>query len=124
MVNSAPDLAAMETAEAIAHRHGLVVRPRPGLGFDPEDAVGLNRARILRTFDHIALAGPGRQTLVVAPAIALGIMIRRCTGETPTSGDLQDPEPASLTEVLVEGRSCHLVRVADHSHLGALGRSG
>lgn len=120
---AAPGRAYEETAEAIAQRHGLVVRKRPALDYVRGGTFAPQADRLVQAFEGLARVGPGRKTLIVAARTALSVMLSHCRGAVIDEAHLIPLEPGSLTEVEVEETRYVIVRVADTAHLGPLGRS-
>lgn len=123
-IYTGPGLAAEDTAEAIAQRHGLVVRRKPPLGLTTDERFDSASARIIEVFETIARAGPGRTSLVVLTAETIRIILAHCSHVAPSVDDRLRLPPASITEVTVEETIYSIERVGDIEHLPPLTRSG
>lgn len=123
-VYTGPGLAAEDTAEAIAQRHGLVVRRKPAFGLTTDERFDSASARIIESFETIARAGPGRTSLVVVAPESVRIVVAHCSGVAPSADDRITVPPASITEVTVEETLYSVERVGDIAHLPPLTRSG
>lgn len=122
-VYTGPGQATEDTAEAIAGRHGLVVRRKPGFGLALDERFDIVVARIIETFETIARAGPGRTSLIVIPPASARIVLAHCSGLAPSVDDRLTLPPASITEITVEERLYAIERVGDIAHLPPLTRS-
>jgi broad specificity phosphatase PhoE len=122
-VYTGPGLASEDTAEAIAQRHGLVVRRKPALGLSDEERFDAAAARIIEVFETIARAGSGRTSLVALAAEAARIIVAHCTGVAPSVDDRLMLPPASITEITIEETLYSVERVGDITHLPPLTRS-
>jgi broad specificity phosphatase PhoE len=113
-VYSAPGRAAVDTATAIAQRHGLVVRRKPALGREPAGDASI---RIVEAFDAIARAGSGRTSLVVVHVEAVRLILDHCAGSSQSRG--ADLDAASITEVALDEdlAGYSVERVGDVTHL-------
>jgi len=116
-IYSGPGLAAGDTAAAVAQRHGLVVRRKPGLELRPGEVFRSAIERIIEVFDTISRAGPGRTSLIVAELSALQAILAYCWGVSSSPDERLRLNPGSITEVTVAPTGFSVDRLGDIAHL-------
>lgn len=121
-VYAGPGLATEDTAATVSQRHGLVVRKKPALLFEPGERFDVESERIIEAFELIARAGPGKMSLLVIPLPAARIILSHCSGVAPSLHDTLALPPASLTEITVEETQYIVERLGDTQHLAHLSR--
>jgi broad specificity phosphatase PhoE len=116
-VYTGPGQAERDTGEAVAQRHGLVVRRKPGLVVHRGELFNRAVHRITEVFETMARAGPGRTILVVAEVAVARIVLSHCWDLSPSPDDQLQLGPGSITEITVAPSRYVVARLNDTSHL-------